>query len=103
MGLSLNVFGDHAHPIVHDLKKSALNQESARALTPANAKPPLSEQGHERSVIRQYSDFAVERGRDDRVRVAVEHSRFRRDDRDLHHELASFLDFSTASSMPPTM
>ena len=49
------------------------------------------------------TDFSVKRRRHDGVGVAVEHSRLGGDDRDPHHELASFLAFSTASSIPPTM
>jgi hypothetical protein len=97
------MFGDYTHPVVHDLEKPAPNEESAHALATADHELAFSQECHERSVIRQYAHFPIERRCDDRVRFAVEHTRFRADDRDLHHELASFLAFSTASSMPPTM
>jgi hypothetical protein len=49
------------------------------------------------------TDFSVERRCHNGISVAVEHSRLGGNDRDSHHELASFLAFSTASSIPPTM
>ena len=103
MRLSLYVFGHHAYPIVHDLEKPTPNREPPRSAGAPYGERPLSQERHERCVIWQDADFAVEGGRDDRVRFTVEHRRFGRDHRDLHHELASFLAFSTASSMPPTM
>jgi len=103
MRFSLYVFGHHAHPIIHDLEEPTANHETIQRLSASHRERSLPEQRHERCVIRQDADLAIERGRDDRVRFPVEHRRLGRDHRDLHHELASFFAFSTASSMPPTM
>jgi hypothetical protein len=54
-------------------------------------------------MIGQNADLTIERGRDHRVGIAVEHRGLGGDYRDSHHELASFFDFSTASSIPPTI
>src|SRR6476646_4426943 len=103
MRLSLYVFGHHAYPIVHDLKEPTANFEPAHRVRAPHRQRPLAQQRHERSVIRQDADLAVEGRRHDGVRFTVEHRGLRRDNRDLHHELASFLAFSTASSIAPTM
>jgi hypothetical protein len=103
MAVSLNVFRDHTHPVVHNLKKPAPHKEPTGTIPATDYQASFSQQRHERGMVRQDADLTIEGGRDDRVRLAVEHSGFWRDDRDLHHPLASFLDFSTASSMPPTM
>jgi hypothetical protein len=99
----LNVFGYHPDAIVDYLQKPTTNGEEIDAFRATHGQRPLAQQGHEWSMIGQDPDLAIERGRDDRVGVAVEHRGLRRDYRDPHHELASFFDFSTASSMPPTM
>src|ERR1044071_5358732 len=103
MRLSLYVFGNHAHSIVHDLEETTAHFEPIYRVRAPYGQRPLAQQRHERSVIRQDADLAVERRRHDGVRFTVEHRGLGRDNRDLHHELASFLAFSTASSMPPTM
>ena len=97
------VFGHYAYSIVHDLEKSTANHESTHRLGAPHRERALPQKCHERCVIRQDTDLAVEGGRYDRVRFTVEHSRFGGNHRDMHHELASFLAFSTASSMPPTI
>src|SRR6476661_1575308 len=103
MRLSLYVFGHHAYPIVHDLKEPTANFEPAHRVRAPHRQRPLAQQRHERSVIRQDADLAVEGRRHDGVRFTVEHRGLRGDNRDLHHELASILTSTTASSMPPTM
>jgi hypothetical protein len=103
MELSLYVFGDHAHPIIDDLEESATNLESTGGPALPDRQHSLAEQGHERGMVRQDADLAVERGRNDCVRLSIEYRRFRRDNGDLHHDPASFFAFSTASSIPPTM
>src|SRR5689334_23043840 len=103
MRLSLYVFGHDPDPIVHDLEEPSTNRESIHRVGPSDGQRPLAQERHERSMIRQNADLTVEGGRDDGVRFTVEHRGLRRDHSDLHHELASFFDFSTASSMPPTM
>src|SRR6266511_910385 len=101
MRLSLYVFGHHAYPIVHDLEEPPANDEALHPIGTTHDQRALSQQRHERSVIRQDADLTVEGGRHDRIRFTVEHRRLGGDHRDLHHELASFLAFSTASSIPP--
>ena len=103
MAASLNVFGDYTHPVVNNLQESAPYEKPTGALAAADDQGSLSHKCHERGMVRQNADLTVVRGRDDRVRLAVEHCRLGGDDRDSHHPLASFLAFSTASSMPPTM
>jgi hypothetical protein len=103
MRLSLYVFGYHAYSIVHDLEEPTTNREPVDGSGVPHRERPLAKQSHERCVIRQDADFAVESGRDHRVCFPVEHRRLGRDHRDLHHEFASFFAFSTASSIPPTM
>src|SRR5512138_1515088 len=103
MRLSLYVFGHHAYPIVHDLEEPTANFEPVHRICASHGQRSLAQQRHERCVIRQDADLAVEGRRHHGVRFTVEHRGLGRDNRDLHHELASFLAFSTASSMPPTM
>ena len=103
MRRSLYVFGHHAHPIVHDLEEPTANHKPTYSLGASYRERSLPQQRHERCVIRQDADLAIECGRNYRVRFTVEHRRLGRDHRDTHHALASFFAFSTASSMPPTM
>ena len=97
------MFGYHPDAIVDYLKKSTTNGKAVDVFRATHSQRPLSQQSHEGSMIGQDPDLTIERRRDHGVGVAVEHRGLRRDYRDPHHELASFLDFSTASSMPPTM
>src|SRR6476660_725495 len=60
MRFSFYVFGHHAHSIVHDLQEPSANQEAMRRLRAPNGQRPFSQQRHERSVIRQDADLAVE-------------------------------------------
>jgi hypothetical protein len=99
----LNVFGYHPHAIVDYLKKPTPKGEAIDVFRAPHGQRPLAQQSHEGGMIGQDPDLAIERWGDDRVGVAVEHRGLRRDYCDSHHELASFFDFSTASSMPPTM
>jgi hypothetical protein len=103
MSVSFDVFGHDSNPVVYDLKKSTSNGKSAGAACPADGKRACSQESHERRMPRQNADLTVVRRRDDRVGFPVEHRRFRRYNRDLHHELPSFSAFATASSMLPTM
>jgi hypothetical protein len=103
MGGSLNVFGYHPDAIIDYLKKSTPNGEAIDLLRAAYRQRALAQQGHERCMIGQNADLTIERGRDHRVGIAVEHRGLGGDYRDSHHELASFFDFSTASSIPPTI
>ncbi len=97
------MFGYHPDAIVDHLKKSTPNGEAIDLFRATHGQRPFAQEGHEWCMIGQDTDLTIERGRDDRVGVAVEHRGLGGDYRDPHHELASFLDFSTASSMPPTM
>ena len=97
------MFGDHPHAVASDLQETATHQKLRNAASAAHPEGAATKQCHERRVAGKNTHFSVKRRRHDGVGVAVEHSRLRGDDRDPHHELASFLDFSTASSMPPTM
>ena len=54
-------------------------------------------------MVGQDADLAIVGGRREAIGLPVEDGRLRRDDRDAHHDVAIFLAFSTASSMPPTM
>ena len=97
------MLGDHAHLIADYLKKPALDREFADTAALSHPQPTLAKQRHEGRVARENADFAVVCRRNDGIRIAVEHSRFGRDDRNPHHELESFLAFSTASSIVPTI
>lgn len=97
------MFGYHPDAIVDHLKKSTPNGEAINLLRATHGQCPFAQQGHKRCMIGQNADLTIEGGRDHRIRLAVEHRALGGDYRDSHHELASFLDFSTASSMPPTM
>ena len=54
-------------------------------------------------TLRQDADVAIESRGHHGLGFSVEHRRLGGDNRDLHHALASFLPFSTASSIPATM
>ena len=97
------MLGDHAYLIADHLKKPTLDREFADTGAASHPQATLAQQRHEGRVARQNADFTVECRRGDGICFAVEHSRLRRDDRDPHHELESFLAFSTASSIVPTM
>jgi len=97
------VFGDHPDPVACDLEETATHQKLRNAAGAANPEGTAAKQCHERRVPGKNTHFSVKRRRHDGVGIGVEHSRLGGDDRDTHHELASFLAFSTASSMPPTM
>lgn len=97
------MLGDHANLIADHLKKPTLDREFVDGTAASHSQATIAEQSHEGCVAGQNPDLAVECGRSDGIRIAVEHSRLRRDDRDPHHELESFLAFSTASSIVPTM
>jgi hypothetical protein len=99
----LNVFGYHPDAIVDYLEKSTPNGEVIDVVRATHGQCAFAQEGHEWCMTRQNTDLTIEGWRDHRVRIAVEHRGLGRDYRDPHHELASFLDFSTASSMPPTM
>src|SRR3954466_9435671 len=103
MRVSLNVFGDHAHPVINHLEKSATYGEATDATATANRQRTLAQQRHERCVVRQDADLSVKGGRHYGVSLTVEHRRLRRDHRDLHHEVASCLARAITSSIPPCM
>jgi hypothetical protein len=69
----LNVFGYHPDAIVDYLKKPTANGEAIDVLRATHSQRPLAQQRHEWGMIGQDPDLTIERGRDDRVRVAVEH------------------------------
>jgi hypothetical protein len=75
MSLSFDVFSDDPNPVVHDLEKSTLDGEATHVTSPTNAEGACAEERHERGVIRQDADLAVEGGRDHRVGLTVEHRR----------------------------
>jgi hypothetical protein len=77
MSLSFDVFSHDPDPVVHDLEKATSNGEPTHGICPADAQRTLTEERHERSVIRQDADLAVESGRDYRVGFTAEHRRFR--------------------------
>jgi hypothetical protein len=100
MSISFDVFGDHPHPVVHDLEKPAAKGKTGDTVGATDRQRPLAQQRHERGMVRQDADLAVEGGRDDCVRFTVELDGW--EYRDLHHSY-QLLGFSTASSIPPTM
>src|SRR5215831_1257339 len=100
---SLHVLGDHSHAVTEYLEKATLDGEFVERGPSPHAQAAFAEEGHERRVTGENADLAVVGGRRDGVGIAVEHGRLGRDDADPHHALASFLDFSTASSIVPTM
>jgi hypothetical protein len=75
MRLSFDVFSDDPDPVVHDLEKATFDGEPTHATCPTNDQCACAEKRHERSVIRQDADLAVEGGRDYRVGLTVEHRR----------------------------
>jgi hypothetical protein len=75
MSLSFDVFSDDPDPVVHDLEKSTSDGETTHVSTSADAQRTHAEKRHERGVIRQDADLAVEGGRDYRVGLTVEHRR----------------------------
>jgi hypothetical protein len=77
MSFSFDVFGHDPDPVVHDLEKSTSDGEPTHGTCPADAQRTHAEERHERGVIRQDADFAVEGRRDHRVSLTVEHSRLR--------------------------
>ena len=77
MEFSLYMFGYHADPIIDDLEESATNLESTGGPTLPDRQHSLAEQGHERGMVRQDADLAVERGRHHSVRLPIEYRRFR--------------------------
>ena len=91
------------HPVIHDLEKPAANAEAPRGPSLPDDQRAGPEERHERGVARQDADLPVERRSDYGIGFAVKHRRFGRNHCDMHHELASFCAFSTASSIPPTM
>src|SRR4051794_764041 len=103
MRVSLNVFGDHAHPVVNHLEESATYGEATYGLCPSDRQSTLAEQRHERCVVRQNADLSVKGRRNHCIRLTVEHRGRRRDHRDLHHPLASCLARAITSSIPPCM
>ena len=64
MGISLNVFGDDADPIVRHLKETASNNKPAYRRSATDCQVALTQQCHERGVIRQDAHLAVEGRRD---------------------------------------
>jgi hypothetical protein len=86
-----------------DLQEAAIDLKPVLRTRVPDNECPATKESHERSVVGQDADLPVIGGRDDRVRLAVKHRGRRRDDRNVHHALASFRAFSTASSIPPTM
>src|SRR3954463_9492692 len=82
MRVSLNVFGDHAHPVVDYLEEPATYGEATDGAHLADRQSTLTEQRHERCVVRQYADLSVKGGGDDRVRLTVEHRGLGGDHRD---------------------
>jgi hypothetical protein len=99
----LYVFGDDANAVASDLQESATHQKLRNTAPAAYLEGAAAQQRHERGVTGKDTNLTVKRRRHYGVGVAVEHSCLRGDDRDSHHEVASFLAFSTASSIPPTM
>ena len=88
MCISLNVFGHHADPVVHHLEKAASNNKTTDGVAMAHRQSTVTQECHERGVVRQDTNLAIERGCSDGVRAPVEHRRLGRDYRDLHHEVA---------------
>jgi hypothetical protein len=75
MSFSFDVFGHDPDPVVHDLEKAALDGESTHLTSPTNAQRTGTEERHERCVVRQNADLAIEGWRDHRVSLTVEHRR----------------------------
>src|SRR5918996_5007549 len=101
MSFSFDMFGDYTHPVIDYLEKSATYGKATDGLGPSNRQCTLTQQRHERCVVRQNADLAVKSRRDYRVRFTVEHRCLRGDHRDLHHPLASCLARAMTSSIPP--
>src|SRR6266850_1770292 len=103
IGFSLNVFGHYPDGIVDHLEETAPHGEAEVALRASHGETPLTEERGERGVPRKDTYLPVNRGSHDGAGVAIEHRRLGGNYCDVHHALASFLAFSTASSIPPTM
>ena len=73
MCFSFDVFGDDPDPVVHDLEKSTPDREPTHVTCPTNTQRTLTKKRHERRVIRQDADLAIEGGRNHRIRLTVEH------------------------------
>lgn len=97
------MFRDNPYPITHDLEKSTSHREPRDSVRRTHRKGALAEKRHERRVVREYTNLAVEGRCRHGIRLPVEDSRLRRNDRDSHHDPASFFAFSTTSSIPPTI
>ena len=91
------------HAVIHDLEKATADAEAPGGSSLPDDQRAGPEERHERGVARQDADLPIERRSDYGIGFAVKHRRFGRNHRDMHHELASFCAFSTASSIPPTM
>jgi hypothetical protein len=103
MSLSGDVFRYDPDRVIDDLKKTAVDLEPILGASTADHKSPAAQESHERCVMRQNADQPIKSWRDHRVRLAVKHRGIGRDHSNVHHALASFFAFSTASSIPPTM
>jgi hypothetical protein len=77
MSFSFDVFSDDPDPVVHDLEKATLDGESTHLATSTDTQRACTEERHERRVIRQDADFAIEGWRDHRVGLTLEHRRIR--------------------------
>ena len=97
------MFSHDTHAVVDHLKESAADLEAAGAITLADDEIARTQKGHHRGVPWQDPDRPVIGRRPEGVGLTIKDGRIGRDDRDVHHALASFLAFSTASSIPPTM
>jgi hypothetical protein len=77
MSFSFDVFSDDPDPVVHDLEKATFDGEPTHLTTPTDTQLARTEERHERRVIRQDADLAIEGWRDHRVCLTVEHRRIR--------------------------
>jgi hypothetical protein len=73
MRLSFDLFGHDPDPVVHDLEKSTSDCEPIGATSSPDGQCPGSQQRHEWGMIGQDADLAIIGGRDDRIRLTVEH------------------------------
>ena len=91
------------HAILGDLEKAAGYLKTILSAPTPYGENSITEQRHECGMPRQNPDQSIVGRRDHRIRRPVEDRLLRRNDGDVHQELAIFFAAATTSSMPPAM
>ena len=97
------MFGDDADDVSYHLQETAADGERTLPAGDPHLQGTLAEERHEWGMVRQDAHLAIVRGHLEAFSLPVKDASVRRNDRDTHHDVAIFLAFSTASSIPPTM